>query len=501
MGGPARRASRVSSTRHGTARRLLGCVALSTLLWNHCTTEPALDFTMILVVDDDAAVLKATKRLLEADGHRTESHASAAEALAALTDEEPALIISDILMPEMDGFEFRAAYLERFPERQTPFVFLSGLTDAPHIVRGLDYGADEYFTKPIEPEVFKAKVRALLRRSQRGVGARFSGDMKHLSLVQVLQFCEQRSLTGRAEFSTPQGPISVKFKSGEMELGDDDESANQLAELMDLEKGQFVIESRPVGFEEIEEARRFRVLPKAPPPAIPMGRLSGVRVGSRTFQLQTEYEPPPVDQVVTVVILDGQVLQKRATKPTAGLDGADLRAMMAEQHGEVEQELQAKLEAFLHEPSESPPPSSEEDDSASKQSAAPVAEPSESSPPSTEEDDSVSKQSEVPAAESEVPEAALGKPAIPPPPPFPAREPPGAQLVADQLGSQIPMLSELSSSPAVEKERLFDLGLRKWRENDLQGALVALELAHAASPGDRELKATLNLVRRKLKAT
>ena len=116
----------------------------------------------ILVVDDDPTMLKILDSILEDAGYQIELAGNAIEALRHLDNEGPDLIITDIRMPHMDGFEF-CQVLRRMTE--APIMLLSGIdkTEADK-VRGLKLGADEYMTKPFGVEELVARVDVLLRR-------------------------------------------------------------------------------------------------------------------------------------------------------------------------------------------------------------------------------------------------------------------------------------------------------------------------------------------------
>ena len=118
---------------------------------------------MILIVDDEANILKYLERVLVDDGHVVKTTVSPLEALEFADTYPPMLIISDILMDEMNGFAFREAYQEAHPYRRTPWIYLSSLTTNDNVVEGLRRGADDYLLKPVEAEILRIKVSSILR--------------------------------------------------------------------------------------------------------------------------------------------------------------------------------------------------------------------------------------------------------------------------------------------------------------------------------------------------
>ncbi len=115
----------------------------------------------ILVADDEQAILDTVRAYLIEAGMQVVTAKNGREAVYAFRHEQPALVILDVMMPEMDGWE--AARLIR-KDSQIPLLFLTARVDDIDHVTGLEIGADEYITKPFSPRVLVAHVRALLRR-------------------------------------------------------------------------------------------------------------------------------------------------------------------------------------------------------------------------------------------------------------------------------------------------------------------------------------------------
>jgi signal transduction histidine kinase len=113
----------------------------------------------ILVVDDDVHALRAMRELLEGPGRNVIVAGSGAEALRQILRTDFALILMDVRMPRMDGFETAALLRSRKRSRHTPLIFLTGaVDDAESRARGYEVGAVDYIVKPVDAEVLKAKV-------------------------------------------------------------------------------------------------------------------------------------------------------------------------------------------------------------------------------------------------------------------------------------------------------------------------------------------------------
>jgi two-component system, sensor histidine kinase and response regulator len=118
----------------------------------------------ILVVDDDQILLDGLRDMLELAGYRAVTAASAQEALASLDVARPDVIVSDIIMPEVDGYAFFRAVRARPELASVPFIFLTARTQRSDVLTGKHLGADDYITKPFDPEDLLVAIDGRLRR-------------------------------------------------------------------------------------------------------------------------------------------------------------------------------------------------------------------------------------------------------------------------------------------------------------------------------------------------
>jgi two-component system alkaline phosphatase synthesis response regulator PhoP len=116
----------------------------------------------ILVADDEQPILETVRGYLEQAGLQVYTVRNGRDAWHTFRHEKPDLVILDVMMPEMDGWEV-ARLIRR--ESQVPLLFLTARVDDIDQVTGLEIGADEYVTKPFSPRVLVAQVRAALRRA------------------------------------------------------------------------------------------------------------------------------------------------------------------------------------------------------------------------------------------------------------------------------------------------------------------------------------------------
>ena len=119
----------------------------------------------ILIVDDEELLVKGIRFNLQNDGYETITGKDGLEAVALAKEENPDLIILDVMMPNMDGLT-ACSHIREFSS--VPIILLTAKSDDMDKLLGFDNGADDYITKPFNILELKARVRALLRRSQTG---------------------------------------------------------------------------------------------------------------------------------------------------------------------------------------------------------------------------------------------------------------------------------------------------------------------------------------------
>lgn len=117
--------------------------------------------TMILVVDDQASVRQLLQEYLSEHGFRVITASDGQSALYIARHENPDLILLDLMMPRMDGYQFIKQFRQ---ERQTPIIIVTAREEESDAVLGLELGADDYVIKPFRLRELVARIRATLRR-------------------------------------------------------------------------------------------------------------------------------------------------------------------------------------------------------------------------------------------------------------------------------------------------------------------------------------------------
>lgn len=144
---------------------------------------------LILVVDDEPPIIRLIKAKLRVDGYEVLTATRGEEALKVLETESPDLVVLDVMMPDMDGFET----LRRIRQRnQVPVVMLTARGSDSDKLRGLQSGADDYVTKPFNPDELEARIAAVLRRTAGTVNAGTQETLRYPGLEIDL---ERRTVT------------------------------------------------------------------------------------------------------------------------------------------------------------------------------------------------------------------------------------------------------------------------------------------------------------------
>jgi two-component system, OmpR family, alkaline phosphatase synthesis response regulator PhoP len=146
-------------------------------------SDPAIPTAPILVVDDDAKIVRLVKTYLERDGFRVVTAPDGPAALDAIETHAPALVVLDLMLPELDGRAVIRAVRRDEESGRTPIIVLSARSSTIDRIAGLEDGADDYLPKPFSPAELVLRVKAVLRRG----GATASGSSANTRSTPVLR--------------------------------------------------------------------------------------------------------------------------------------------------------------------------------------------------------------------------------------------------------------------------------------------------------------------------
>jgi len=175
----------------------------------------------VLIVDDNKSFRKFLSDLLGGQGFKVHEAADGEEGLRIALDRRPWLILTDVRMPGMDGFEFCRRVRSHSLIRQTPLLFLSGWDDYKQRYQGLELGADDFLSKETPIRELLLRIQLLMRRyADLGVrarkGAGMEGQIDVVGAPGVLQVCHLTRLTGTLAAVDGSRRADVRFREGEI---------------------------------------------------------------------------------------------------------------------------------------------------------------------------------------------------------------------------------------------------------------------------------------------
>jgi DNA-binding response OmpR family regulator len=143
---------------------------------------PRDDRPLVLIVEDEENIASFARMYLEAAGYQVMHALRGDEGLRMAQDHRPALLVLDLMLPGIDGYEVTRRLRQSDAVAQTPIIMLTARDDAVDKVVGLELGADDYLTKPFNPRELVARVRAVLRRSEAPVSGPVAADAPVLEI-------------------------------------------------------------------------------------------------------------------------------------------------------------------------------------------------------------------------------------------------------------------------------------------------------------------------------
>ncbi|PON16061.1 DNA-binding response regulator [Candidatus Entotheonella serta] len=160
----------------------------------------------VLVVDDEPELQELVRYKLSKAGYQVSCAGSGEQALSAIQDRVPDLVVLDVLLPGIDGLDVCKTLKQNTQTFAIPIIMLTARSEEADIVTGLELGADDYLTKPFSPRVLLARVKAALRRS---------GSIQDLE-AGIIQYEEMRIHPGHREVRV--GPNVVHLTPTEFNI-------------------------------------------------------------------------------------------------------------------------------------------------------------------------------------------------------------------------------------------------------------------------------------------
>jgi DNA-binding NarL/FixJ family response regulator len=173
----------------------------------------------VLVVDDDELFVDSVCTLLDAAGYRSVAATTGEEALRIAREQTPAVVLLDIQLPKLNGYEVCRALREEFG-RALAVAFVSGTrTETVDVSSGLHVGADDYLVKPCDPSELVARVAALMRRVQPNGANHRNLTTREIEVLRLLSDgLEQKAIAGRLSISPKTVAIHIEHILGKLHV-------------------------------------------------------------------------------------------------------------------------------------------------------------------------------------------------------------------------------------------------------------------------------------------
>jgi len=224
---------------------------------------------MILIVEDSPTQREMLRHMLEKHDFRVESAANGQEAMALLEGMSPLAVISDIVMPEMDGYELCRRIKENHELQNTPVVLLTSLSDPDDVIMGLECGADYFITKPYNEDFLLSRIQHILANcnleNKQGVrmgleiffrGKKYFINSDRLQILNLLLSTYETAIQNNQELANATEEMSVLNEQLEENMAEMDSKNQELLNVnAELEKQQNIAQEAKARAEEASRAK------------------------------------------------------------------------------------------------------------------------------------------------------------------------------------------------------------------------------------------------------
>jgi CheY-like chemotaxis protein len=220
---------------------------------------------LVVLVDDEPHVLMILEKIIKPLGCQIMTASNGLEALNIIKQHPPSLIISDLMMPKMDGSQLFAALQDDPNLAKIPFVCLSSRAQEEEKVSALELGVEDYWAKPFSVKEIPLKVKRILKRYQ-PTAARIAGHLSHTSVTDLLNQMERERKEGVIKIVTPkQETGQIYFKDGavvDAEAGSF-QGLTAIIHMMQWSEGSYAFTQQPVNRQNVINKRASELILEA----------------------------------------------------------------------------------------------------------------------------------------------------------------------------------------------------------------------------------------------
>lgn len=289
---------------------------------------------LIYCIDDSKDDLFLIEAFLK-DKYHLKCFIDAKSALIELDNEEPDIILCDVMMPEIDGFEFAKNYRELYSYRDTAIVFLSSLDDPEKISQLLNDGAHDYLSKPISEKVLLAKIEKTLKFVQEKRNQKTIIDLVNADREKIIKLVSSEFYNTKITFIDKDIYESYEIIEGKM----DEEIKKKISNY----HGKVILSQTP-----IEKEKFYK---KIVQPSIKgKGLISKISLKDKVITIQTEVANYPYLHIQSIADLGGKIIDKLTMKIEADIDETTISRNIQELHNSLENKIKEKISSKLSEP-------------------------------------------------------------------------------------------------------------------------------------------------------
>ena len=287
----------------------------------------------IFIIDDDKDQLYYLENLLK-DRYDVTTFDNAKSAMLVLDEIEPDIIISDIIMPDIDGFEFAKNYKELYIHRDTIIIFLSAIDDPETICFMLKEGAYDYITKPISEKVLLTKIEKALAYLDEKRSRKIILNLEDSDREKIIDLVSNKYYNSKIIFEE-NGKVVACFKVFNGEITED--IKNKILN----NKGKIVIEHLSLQYDKtFIKSKANKIKGK--------GLLSKIQIGEKIITIQTEVLSYPQLHIQSIADLNGKILDKIIFNVDEDWDEQTLGEKISELHNRLENRIKEKILSKLN---------------------------------------------------------------------------------------------------------------------------------------------------------
>lgn len=232
-------------------------------------SSPVVPGTLVLVVDDDPHYREGAAKVMRESGFEVITAHNGIEALSLALRHQPNLVITDVTMPGMDGWQLLRMIRARPTLRHLPVIFLTQLTRDADRLRGYQLGVDDYVPKPFTDVELVARVERVLERSraaEESAANGMRGDLSKVPLASLLSLAEMERRSGVLQLTRPSETATLHIRDGAVvrielpAIHDDKEAMARFFHVLDWTSGRFELTATTVDAADVIELRTSFVL-------------------------------------------------------------------------------------------------------------------------------------------------------------------------------------------------------------------------------------------------